>query len=103
MRPDPPLAQTPDEPVFRGLLQGQLIRLRWGGRGWKGLSGANLATSVLFTAAHFLYHPPLWVAAVLFPSLLFGWLRERHQNTWSPIITHVLYNLEFFVSAALAA
>ena len=92
-----------EELLFRGLFQGQLRRLRWGKRTWIGLSGANLITSLLFTALHFLYHAPLWAGAVMLPSLVFGWLRERHHSTWSPLITHVLFNLAFFLTAAIAA
>ncbi|MDE2234874.1 MAG: JDVT-CTERM system CAAX-type protease [Gammaproteobacteria bacterium] len=92
-----------EELLFRGLLQGQLLRLRWGKRTWLGLSGANLTTSLVFTALHFLYHTPPWAAAVVLPSLAFGWLRERHHSTWSPLITHVLFNLAFFLTAAIPA
>ena len=92
-----------EELLFRGLLQGQLLRLSWARRTWHGISAANGMASLVFTAIHFLYHPPLWAVAVLLPSLIFGWLRERHQSTWSPLIMHVLYNLGFFLSAALAA
>jgi len=92
-----------EELLFRGLIQGQLLHATWGPRAAYGISVANLLTSLLFVAAHWLHHAPLWALAVLPPSLIFGWLRERHQNTWSPFVTHAAYNLAFFVGAALAA
>ncbi len=84
-----------EELVFRGLVQeyiGQHTQTRWGL-----LSVANLITSLLFTAMHFLFHAPLWAVAVIFPSLLFGYFRERHASLVTPIILHVFYNLGYFL------
>lgn len=92
-----------EEVAFRGILQGELLHRRWGRRRWFGLSAANLLSSAAFTGMHFVHHPPLWAASVLVPSLLFGWVRERHQGLGAPIGLHVLFNLEFFAAAALAA
>ena len=92
-----------EELLFRGLIQGQLLHNTWGRKTSFGISAANLLTSLLFVALHLLHHVPLWAIAVLPPSLIFGWLRERHKNTWSPFVTHAVYNLAFFVGAAVAA
>lgn len=92
-----------EEVMFRGLIQGQLLKSGWGRTQWCGLSAANLVSSLTFTAMHFLYHPPLWAASVLVPSLVFGWLRDRYRNTWPCIATHVLYNGAFFLGAVIAA
>ncbi len=92
-----------EEVTFRGILQGELLRRRWGKRRWFGFSAANLLSSAAFTGMHFVHHPPLWAASVLLPSLLFGWVRERHDGLGAPIGLHVLFNLEFFAAAALAA
>lgn len=92
-----------EEIAFRGLLQGQLRKRRWARSRRTGISPANFLTSLAFTAMHFIHHPPLWATAVFAPSLLFGWLRERHRNTWSPIAMHVLFNLEFLCAAWWAA
>ena len=92
-----------EEVLFRGMVQGQLLKSGWGRSGWRGLSTANLVASLAFTAMHFLYHPPLWAASVLLPSLAFGWLRDRYSNTWPCIITHVLYNGAFFLGAVIAS
>ena len=91
-----------EEAVFRGLLQGELLRRTWGRYQWRGVSAANLLSSLAFVAVHFVHHPPLWAASVLVPSLLFGWLRERHRGLGAPIALHVLFNAEFFGAAALA-
>ena len=69
-----------EELIFRGVLQGELLRHSWGQRTWLGISAANAATSIAFTALHFLSHPLLWAASVLIPSLLFGHFRERHNS-----------------------
>jgi membrane protease YdiL (CAAX protease family) len=91
-----------EEAVFRGLLQGELLRRGWGRHPWRGVSAANLLSSLAFVAVHFVHHPPLWAASVFAPSLLFGWLRERHRGLGAPIALHVLFNAEFFLAAALA-
>ena len=84
-----------EELVFRGLIQEYIYRYtqsRWGV-----LSVANLITSILFTVMHFLFHAPLWAVAVIFPSLIFGYFRERHASLVSPIILHVFYNSGYFL------
>lgn len=91
-----------EEAVFRGLLQGELLRRSWGRWQWRGVSAANLLSSLAFAAVHVVHHPPLWAASVFVPSLVFGWLRERHRGLGAPIALHVLFNAEFFGAAALA-
>ena len=84
-----------EELVFRGLVQEyiyQHTKIRWGL-----LSVANLITSLLFTVMHFLFHAPLWAVAVIFPSLVFGYFRERHVSLVTPIILHIFYNLGYFL------
>lgn len=92
-----------EELTFRGLLQGELANRRWGRRARCGVSLANFGASLAFTALHFHYHPPLWAASVMAPSLALGWLRERNGTTWSPMLMHALFNLAFFACAALVA
>lgn len=82
-----------EEYVFRGHLQPALAH-RWPAR-LGPLSLANLFTSVIFTALHFFFHPPLWAAGVLLPSLVFGFFRERHDGLAAPILLHVAYNLSY--------
>lgn len=92
-----------EEALFRGILQRELLNVAWGRRRWRGVSVANLLCSVAFSALHLAHHPPLWAASVFLPSLLFGWMRERHHGIGAPIGLHALFNLEFFGAAALAA
>jgi len=60
------------------------------------ISKANFITSILFTALHFIYHPPLWASAVFIPSLIFGFLKERHQSLIPPILIHVFFNAGYY-------
>lgn len=82
-----------EECLFRGNLQPWLGQQLSGGLGR--LSWANLVTSVLFTALHFVFHPPLWAAAVFVPSLVFGFFRERHQRLDTAILLHASYNASY--------
>lgn len=83
-----------EEIAFRGLLQ-ELVRERVSSASIGPLSYANLFTSVVFTALHFIYHPPLWAALVLLPSLVFGFFKDRTGALVAPIILHVFYNAGF--------
>ncbi len=85
-----------EELIFRGAVQGELLRRIWGQKKWLGVSAANAATSIAFTALHFLFHPPLWAASVLIPSLLFGHFRERHNSLYPPLCLHIYYNTGYF-------
>jgi len=82
-----------EEVVFRGLV------LEWLGsrlpRRFGLLSVANLLTSVLFAALHLVHHTILWAGLVFFPSLVFGYAKERYRTLWVPIFLHCWYNLGF--------
>jgi len=84
-----------EELVFRGLLQ-DLFHRRL--KPWYAgpFSHANVLTSVLFTALHFINHPPLWAAAVFVPSLVFGFFKDRTGRLAAPIVLHVFYNGGYF-------
>jgi membrane protease YdiL (CAAX protease family) len=83
-----------EEIVFRGLVQ-ELVHDYISQRLLGPLSIANLLTSCLFTGLHFLYHPPLWAALVFFPSLVFGFFKDRSGHLTAPILLHVFYNAGF--------
>lgn len=94
------LLPVAEELVFRGLLQGQLLRLS----AWRRLgpvSAANLATSLAFAAAHLGSQPPAWALATVIPSLVLGHLRERLGSVWPAVAMHGLYNAGFFLAALL--
>ena len=86
-----------EELLFRGCLQG-LLSIREGGqRSLMGISIANLLTSVVFTGAHIATHSFLWALLTLFPSLLFGVLRDRSGSVFPPIALHIIYNVGYFM------
>ncbi len=87
-----------EELAFRGVLQGWLVRQPVAGRFFfAGITGANLLTSALFSAAHLFYHPPLWAVLVFGPSLIFGWFRDRYQSIIPGLVLHIFYNSGYFV------
>jgi len=86
-----------EEWLFRGLLQPQLLGYRPLRARLLGLSGANLLTSLLFGAVHLFAHPPLWAAAVIVPSLIFGAFRDRYHSVVPAILLHGFYNLGYFL------
>lgn len=90
-----------EELVFRGVLQGQLLRLSRG-RSIGPVTLANLATTLGFSAMHLLAHPPAWALAVAVPSLVFGHLRERFGSLAPAIAMHAIYNAGFGATAWLA-
>ncbi len=90
-----------EELVFRGVLQGQLLRLT-AGRRLGPLTLANLLTTIGFAAMHLIAQPPGWALAVAAPSLVFGHLRERFGSVWPAIAMHAFYNAGFGLAAGLA-
>jgi len=85
-----------EEWLFRGLLQGWLLERPALARSWHGWTGANLVTATVFTALHFISHPPLAAAAVLAPALVFGFFRDRYGTLRWPMLLHGWYNLGYF-------
>jgi len=85
-----------EEIVFRGLIQ-ELVHEYISERVFGPLSVANLLTSLLFTAMHFLYHAPLWAALVFLPSLLFGFFKDRYGRLAASIVLHCFYNAGFLL------
>ncbi|MGB0866534.1 MAG: JDVT-CTERM system glutamic-type intramembrane protease MrtJ [Granulosicoccaceae bacterium] len=86
-----------EELAFRGAMQGWLLARAVGRRRLLGLSLANWLSSGLFVLFHLVGQSPAWALAVLFPSLVFGVFRERHNSVLPGIILHVIYNIGFFV------
>ena len=84
-----------EEYVFRAGLQGALYRREAFSRSVLGVSIANLVTSIAFAAAHLFNHTPSWAALILFPSLVFGWARDRYGDIHASIILHITYNAGF--------
>lgn len=84
-----------EEYVFRGVLQPALLTKLFLKRSIAGLSIANVLTSILFAATHLINQPPLMAALVFFPSLVFGWMRDRYANIHASIVLHMAYNAGF--------
>ena len=76
---------TVEELLFRGCLQGWLFTHGWGRHSFVGISIANLLTSVAFAGAHIATHPLPWALSTVFPSLLFGVLRDRSGSVFPPL------------------
>ncbi len=103
----------PEEFFYRGYLQTRLAdalrawRRRRGrdpeGRRPLGVSAQNFLTSVLFAVGHVVIPiGGVFVAtraAVFFPSLVFGWLRERTGTIAAPVVYHAAANLMVLASA----
>jgi len=89
-----------EEALFRGGVQPALLRTRFGAREAWGLTTANVATSVLFAAAHLAGQTPEWAAAAFLPSLVFGHFRERYGSIVPGAALHVFYNAGYFLLVA---
>ena len=87
-----------EELIFRGLIQGELLRQSRSHTNRFRISVANGITSVAFTALHFISHPPFWALSVMIPSLLFGHFRERHNSLYPPLALHIYYNTGYFLT-----
>ena len=89
------LIALPEEFFYRGYLQHRLQHffrrklILWGGD----IGPAVLVTSAIFALGHFLTIPSPYRLAVFFPSLLFGWLKDKTGSIWIPTIFHLLSNL----------
>ncbi|MCP4657930.1 MAG: CPBP family intramembrane metalloprotease [bacterium] len=79
-------AAVPEELFFRGYVQ---ERLRSSCGEW----GSILLAALLFALAHLLVEPGWLRAAVFFPGLVMGWLRERSGGLLAPALFHWLSNL----------
>ena len=93
-----------EELVFRGLLQGQLLRvtaLHSQPRRIGPITWANGLCTLAFVALHLPTQPLPWALAVAVPSLVFGHLRERFDSVWPAVGVHALYNTGFAFTAWL--
>lgn len=85
----------PEETFFRGYVQTrlqQIFRPRWHMFGTR-LGWGWILTCVIFAAAHSLILFQWWHFAIFFPSLVFGYLREKTDGLIAPILFHAASNL----------
>jgi uncharacterized protein len=91
-----------EEWVFRGLLQGEALRLttRHGELARLGpVTWANALVTLLFVVLHLVAQPVAWALAVAAPSLVLGHLRERLNSVWAAVLVHAIYNAGFGLAA----
>ena len=90
----------PEEFYFRGYLQSRLNLVcgrPW--RLWSAQIGPGLfVTALVFMLCHLLVSASWLRVAILFPALLFGWMRERTNSLLAPVLFHALSNLTFIVA-----
>ncbi len=85
----------PEEFFFRGYLQERLKKLFPTERRFLGASvGAFLIlTSLIFALSHSLITLQWWHPLIFFPSLVFGWLKEKTGTITAPILFHAACNV----------
>lgn len=91
-----------EELVFRGIFQGQVMRLgavNGAPRRLGPVSLANVLVTLGFVVLHLRAQPLAWALAVVGPSLVLGHLRERMGSVWPAVLVHVVYNAGFGVTA----
>ncbi|MGM0563991.1 MAG: JDVT-CTERM system glutamic-type intramembrane protease MrtJ [Pseudomonadota bacterium] len=80
-----------EELAFRGVLQG--LFLQTSKKKYLGdLSTANLQATLVFLLFHLLFNPSLIVTVLIFPSLVYGAFRDRHNSLVPPLILHTIHN-----------
>jgi membrane protease YdiL (CAAX protease family) len=88
-----------EEVVFRGFLQGGLLRNVWFKLNTLGFSRANLATSCAFAGVHLWQHPLILLPGYFAVSLVLGFFRERYGGLLVPVLLHCYYNLGLWAFA----
>lgn len=87
-----------EEIVFRGALQGWLLsHNKFATRFLPGITLANIITSLVFALFHLINQSPAWAFMIFFPSLVFGWARDRFGFLTASIALHSFYNAGFFL------
>ena len=84
-----------EEITFRGVIQGWFLRYQLFKKSFFGLTIANIVTSLLFSLIHIVYHKLVWAMLIFFPSLVFGYFRDRSKDIKLSIILHIFYNFSF--------
>ena len=81
-----------EELVFRGALQGWLRSRSWGLIAWRQVTVANGLASAVFALLHLIINPVYLSVAVIIPSLIFGYFRDRYDRLAGSIVLHIFYN-----------
>lgn len=77
-------------PILFSTIVGAIVLLSLRRKSAEQAFWANLGTSLLFAALH----SRVWPTPIplLFFSLMLGWLQQRTQSLWGPILLHSLFN-----------
>ncbi len=86
-----------EEIVFRGYLQNMLLKYKPLVINIIGISFANLIVSIIFALLHLLNSSAIMAAAILIPSLVFGFFYQRYQSIIPSILLHIYYNIIFLI------
>ncbi|MED6345362.1 MAG: JDVT-CTERM system glutamic-type intramembrane protease [Pseudomonadota bacterium] len=86
-----------EELFFRGIIQ-PIIYKKFS-KTWRSISVANVLTSLLFSVTHLFNHNPIWALSTFFPSLVFGWSKDRYNTLLAPLMLHCYYNAGWFYLA----
>ena len=89
-----------EEILFRGFLQGGLLRRDGFKKIMLGFSRANWLTSLVFAAAHLWQHPLMLIPGYFAVSLVFGYFRECYRGILVPVLLHSYYNLGLLLLGA---
>ena len=81
-----------EELLFRGVIQGQVSKYKWGQAKILHITSANIITSFLFVAIHLFNSPLLWSLAIFIPSLLYGYFKDMFNSVYPAIVLHGVYN-----------
>jgi len=81
-----------EELAFRGVIQEFIASKTKQFRSFFYFTIANIVTSLLFVAMHFVHHTPLWATLVFIPSLVFGYFKEQYGHIGASIFLHMFYN-----------
>ncbi len=92
------LIPVAEEMLFRGWLQGWLLRKRWFSQQLKNVSRANLCTSLVFAMAHLWQHAFMLLPGYFIVSLVLGHFRERYRGIMVPILLHGYYNFGLLIA-----
>jgi uncharacterized protein len=88
-----------EEWLFRGIIQPAITR-RLPVTALPGISAGNFHTSLVFALAHLIRQPPALAGATFFPSLVFGFFRDRYASIVPGLLLHAWYNLIWVASVA---
>jgi membrane protease YdiL (CAAX protease family) len=86
-----------EEISFRGFLQSMLSNQESLQKSFGIITLSNIITTLAFVTIHFIYNPPQKALMIFFPSLVFGYFKDRCHSVIPSIVLHVIYNFLFLL------